>query len=45
MHKHEHQEPAPVPSHPVNTACDDWLDRALEDSFPASDPIASYSFD
>jgi hypothetical protein len=24
---------------------DDWLDRALEDTFPASDPVAANRFD
>lgn len=26
-------------------AYENWLDGALEDTFPASDPIASYIFD
>jgi hypothetical protein len=30
---------------PAETARDSWLDRALEDSFPASDPLASHLFD
>lgn len=31
--------------HPADTACDEWLDRTLEDTFPASDPLGSYRFD
>jgi hypothetical protein len=29
---------------PAEAAEDSWLDRALEDSFPASDPIARHVF-
>ena len=31
--------------HPADTACDEWLDRTLEDTFPASDPLGTYRFD
>jgi hypothetical protein len=34
----------PADTVPVDTAQDGWLDRALEDSFPASDPIARHVF-
>jgi len=30
---------------PAETARDLWLDSALEDSFPASDPLAAHCFD
>jgi hypothetical protein len=30
---------------PAEAIGDSWLDRALEDSFPASDPIAAHLFD
>jgi hypothetical protein len=30
---------------PAQSARDSWLDRALEDSFPASDPVAAHQFD
>lgn len=39
-------ETCDCPSPPVLTADPDtWLDQALADSFPASDPPASYRFD
>jgi hypothetical protein len=39
------QVTAPPLQDSIDAACDEWLDRALEDTFPASDPLASYSFD
>jgi hypothetical protein len=29
----------------LTTDSDTWLDQALADSFPASDPVASHRFD
>ena len=34
----------PAETVPFDIAQDSWLDRALEDSFPASDPIARHVF-
>jgi hypothetical protein len=34
----------PADAVPTDIASDGWLDRALEDSFPASDPIAHHVF-
>ena len=34
-------EPATAPARSLDASQDEWLDRALEDTFPASDPIAS----
>jgi hypothetical protein len=36
---------AAAPCVRMEAADDLWLDRALEDSFPASDPVASNLFD
>lgn len=34
-----------TPAKPAPDRQDDWLDEALEETFPASDPIAAHSFD
>lgn len=34
-----------IPAEPAPDRQDDWLDEALEETFPASDPIAAHSFD
>ena len=36
--------PAMALRDPADAVEDSWLDRALEDSFPASDPIAPHVF-
>lgn len=46
IHRDMHLKPtAATPQQTIDPACDAWLDRTLEDTFPASDPLASYSFD
>jgi hypothetical protein len=38
--------PTPAPAaEPASEHRDRWLDQALEETFPASDPIAAHSFD
>ena len=38
--------PTPAPmAEPAAGNADRWLDQALEETFPASDPIAAHSFD
>jgi hypothetical protein len=34
-----------APARSLDNACDERLDRALEDTFPASDPIATNLYD
>ncbi len=38
------RNPAKERRDPADAVEDSWLDRALEDSFPASDPIARHVF-
>ena len=45
QNKEKDQMPGVRSLHPADTACDEWLDRTLEDTFPASDPPSSYRFD
>lgn len=40
MTKHKHHAPHPKEAEPPTKAADNRLDEALEESFPASDPIA-----
>jgi hypothetical protein len=37
-------EPATALVRSLDASPDEWLDRALEDTFPASDPIASNQY-
>lgn len=39
------RDPPQAARAPLDTACEIRLDQALEDTFPASDPIASNRFD
>jgi hypothetical protein len=39
-HEPDERRPDAVRRRPAETPADAWLDHALEDSFPASDPIA-----
>jgi hypothetical protein len=45
IRKDAHQEHAEPSQKTAEETFDAWLDRALEDTFPASDPLASYVFD
>jgi hypothetical protein len=36
---------AAAPARSLDTTCDERLDKALEDTFPASDPVAMNLYD
>ncbi len=42
--RNPNRNPAVERRDPADAIEDSWLDRALEDSFPASDPVARHVF-